>query len=131
MARFYPSGRTVDTSKVSVKSKSSKKIVLSDDFARQVNWLNSDESDLKTPIFKDNSLRKSGKESSPRKGDYKIYWKCYGKDNDEVSVLGKVNDKGDELVTYRVVSQKCHGNDRKKLKKAEKAKIGFFRPKIT
>ena len=98
--KFNLESKVIDTSKVSVKSKSSKKFVLSDDFARQINWLNSDESDLQTPIFKDNSLRKSSKESAPRKGDYKIYWKCYGKDNDEVSVLGKVNDKGDELVTY-------------------------------
>ena len=47
------------------------------------------------PLTKDSSST-----AKPKKGDYKISWRCIGKNNDEVSLLGKINDNADEMVSY-------------------------------
>lgn len=88
------------TSKVSVYADNSTKLMLSDKFRDSISWQNSERTDLQTPRFISNNLTKNAFENSPEKGDYKIYWNCYGKDKDEVSMLGKINDDASEMVAY-------------------------------
>ena len=68
-------------------------------FKEKISWTNS-EVQIDTMHFKHDEKTPAG--STNKRGDYRVSWICLGKDQDEVSVLGKVNTAGNKLEPYKL-----------------------------
>ena len=82
------------------QSEDDNKIRLTQPYKNQISWENQD-SKVRSAL-QGRHLQHDLSESNGRVdiGDYKVEWKCIGKDGDEVSLLGELNQDGDEMVSY-------------------------------
>ena len=97
------SSKIMFSTKVFVSPDNSSRFFLTDPFISQINWRNIWRRDLtvKTSKFISNDMKTAFDGENPKIGDYKIHWNCYGKEDDEVSILGKIDEKGTEMVEYQ------------------------------
>jgi len=82
------------------QSEDDNKIKLSDSYTSQISWENRDSNVQR--VLREQHLQHDLSAANGRLdiGDYKVKWSCIGRDGDEVSLLGELNQDGDEMVSY-------------------------------